>query len=93
MSWSKRLYQPVVTPEGKKIVTLSDARAYVLALPKARQMAPEVQAGVEALLMVAEGKGPMLLAQSGVAHIVHGRVKPLNRGKPDRPWMKRRPKP
>lgn len=90
MSWSKRLYQPVVTREGKKLVTLSDARAYVLSLPKTRQMAPEVQAGVEALLMVAEGKGPMLLAQSGVAHIVHGPVKPLNREKPDRPWMKRK---
>lgn len=90
MSWSKRLERPVVTPEGKKIVTLSDARAYALALPKARQMDPHVQAGVEALLMAAEGKGPMLLAQSGVAHIVHGPVKPLNRDKPDRPWLKRK---
>jgi len=90
VSWSKRLDRPVVTPEGTKLVTLSDARAYALRLPKARQMDPLVQAGVEALLMAAEGKGPMLLAQSGVAHIVHGPVKPLNREKRDRPWLKRK---
>ena len=76
MSWSKRLERPIETPEGKKIITLSDARAYALALPESRQMAPEVQAGVEAILMAAEGRGPMHLAQSGVAHIVHGAPQP-----------------
>ena len=92
MSWSKRLERPVVPPDGKPIVTLSDARAYVLKLPKDRQNDPIVQAGVEAIMMAAENRGPMLLAQSGVAHIVHGPVKLLNRGKPDRPWMKRKAK-
>lgn len=90
MSWSKRLERPVVTPEGKQLVTLSDARAYALALPEARQSDPHVQVGIEALLMVAEGKGPMLLAQSGVAHIVHGSMKPLDRGRPGKPWTKRK---
>lgn len=66
-----------------------DARAYVLALPEDRQSDPPDQAGIEAILMAAEGKGPMLLAQSGVAHIVHGPVKSLNCGKPDRPWLNR----
>lgn len=90
MSWSMRLERPIETPEGRKIVTLSDARDYALGLPESRQMAPEVQAGVEALLMVAEGKAPSFMAQSAVAHIVHGPIKPLNRGKTDRPWLKRK---
>jgi hypothetical protein len=42
-----------------------------------------VQAGIEATLIAAEGKGPMLLAQFGVVHIVHRPVKPLNREKPE----------
>lgn len=90
MSWSSKLERPVVPPKGKPIVTLADARAYALALPKHRQMDPYVQAGIEAIIMVADGKAPMHLAQSGVAHIVHGPVQLLNRGKPDRPWLKRK---
>lgn len=90
MSWSKRLERPVVPPKGKPIVTLADARKYALALPKSRQMDPHVQAGVEAIMLAAEGRAPMFLAQSAVAHIVHGPVKLLNRGKPDRPWLKRK---
>ena len=79
----------MVPPNGKPIVTLSDARAYVVKLPTEWQNDPLVQAGIEAILMAAEGRGPMLLAQSDVAHIVHGPIKPLNRGKSDRPWKAR----
>lgn len=93
MSWRTKLIRPVVPAKGKPIVTLSDARAYILKLPKARQDEPIVQAGTRAVLMAANGTGPMLSAQSGVAHIVHGPVKLLNRGKPDRPWMKRKSSP
>ncbi len=90
MSWDTELIRPIVPPKGKTIVTLSDARAYILKLPKARQKDPIVLARVEAVLMAAEGRGPMLLAQSGVAHIVHGPIKPLNRTKPDAHWQRRR---
>lgn len=92
MTWSKRLDRPVVTPEGKEIVTLSDARDYAVALPKSRHMDPHVQAGVEVIIMAAEDRGPIHTAQSGVAHIVHGPKQPLNLGKPDQPWLKQKPK-
>lgn len=82
--------RPIVPPKGKPIVTLADARAYALALPKARKSDPHVLAGVEAILMVAEGKACEFVAQSAVAHIVHGPVQPLNRPKRERPWMKRK---
>jgi hypothetical protein len=90
MTWSSKLIRPIVPPNGKPIVTLSDARAYILKLPEERQNDPLVQAGTEAILMAANGTGPMLSAQSGVAHLVHGPVKLLNREKRDRPWMKRK---
>lgn len=80
----------MVPAKGKPIVTLADARAYALALPKAQQGQPHVQAGVAALMLAAEGLVPDLVVQSAVAHIVHGPPKPLGREKPDRPWMKRK---
>lgn len=90
MSWNAKLVRPIVPPKGKPIVTLSDARAYILGLPEERQNDPLVQAGTEAILMAANGTGPLLSAQAGMAHIVHGPVNLLNRGKPDRPWMRRK---
>ena len=89
MSWSKRLVRPVPTPEGKPIVTLDDAPArYVLALPKDRQNDPHVLAGVAAIMLAANGEVCELVAQSAVAHIVHGPLVPTPLGKRERPWMK-----
>lgn len=92
MSWSKRLIRPVLPPKGKPLVTLSDARAYALALPKSQQEASHVQAGVAALLMAANGEVDDIVAQSAVAHIVHGPPKITPLGKRERPWMKRKPR-
>lgn len=93
MSWSMRLIRPVVPPKGKPLVTLSDARAYALALPKARQNDPHVQAGIAVLLRAANGEVDEFAAQSAVAHIVHGPLKITPLGKRERPWMKRKPRP
>lgn len=90
MSWETKLVRPVVPLSGKPIVTLSDARAYILGLPAAEKSSEHLEAALEAILMAANGTGPIFTAQSAVAHIVHGPVKPLNRGKPDRPWLKRK---
>ncbi len=76
---------------GEVIVTLLDARAYTL--PKAKQEDPHVLAGVAATMLAADGQVPDLVARSAVSHTVHGLPKSLDRGKPDRPWMKRKPRP
>lgn len=90
MPWSARLIRPVVPHDGKPIVTLSDARAYLLALPKSRHHEPIVATAIEAVLMVAEGRGPMLLAQSAMAHVVHGSAKPTPAGTRSRPLRRAR---
>ena len=90
LSWKTRLLQPVVPAKGKVIVTLSDARDYVLTLPKSQQEDPHVLAGVKAIMLAADGQVPDIVAQSAVAHIVHGPPKALGREKPGRPWMKRK---
>lgn len=90
MAWSDRLIRPVVPPDGRPIVTLSDARAYILALPKSRHNEPLVNDAIEVIMMAAEGRGPMLLAQSAVAHVVHGPPQPTPAEKRSRPWRRAR---
>jgi hypothetical protein len=34
MSWSRRFDDPIRPPKGKTLVTLKDAAAYIMALPK-----------------------------------------------------------
>jgi hypothetical protein len=60
LSWSDRFDDPV---PGLK--TLRDAANYIQKLPKAEQAEPTGKVAVEALIMAAEGRGPLLHALSG----------------------------
>ncbi len=51
---------PIVPPKGKTPTTLKDAAAHIMKLPKAKQQSPEWQAATDALLMAAEGRGPLM---------------------------------
>lgn len=55
MPWSREFEDPV---PGCR--TLRDAARYIERLSRAEQELPEWQAAVEALIMAAEGRGPML---------------------------------
>lgn len=90
MAWDAKLIQPVVTPNGQKLVTLMDAYKHILTLSNAEQRSELIQGAAKALIMAAEHRGPMLTAQSGAAHAVHGPKQLLNRVNPDRPWLKRK---
>ena len=48
------------------LVTLKDAANYIQKLPKAEQDLEEWQAAVEALIMAAEGRGPVMHSRIGV---------------------------
>jgi hypothetical protein len=54
VDWSRPFDNPIQPPKGKKLVTLKDAAAYILALPKSKQPSPEWQAAGEAVIMAAE---------------------------------------
>lgn len=60
MSWSTRLLRPVVPAKGKPIVTLSDARAYILALPKRQQETDYFEPALEAIMMAARAEARSL---------------------------------
>jgi hypothetical protein len=54
VDWSRAFDDPIQPPKGKKLVTLKDAAAYILALPKSKQQSPEWQAAGEAVIIAAE---------------------------------------
>jgi hypothetical protein len=63
--WSRSFDDPIPLPEGE-LVTLEDAGNYITKLPKAEHSAPEWQAAMEALILVATRGGPTMLARIGV---------------------------
>lgn len=72
MSWSKRFHVPIKLPNGSTIATLDQARRFLLALPEARHRDDDVAAAIEAVMMAAEGRGPVLHANTGIARVVYG---------------------
>ncbi|MET3967285.1 hypothetical protein [Bradyrhizobium sp. S3.9.1] len=63
--WGRRFEDPI-TIGDRVLVTLLDAGEYIAALPKKEHAAPEWQAAMEALILVAEGGGPTMFARIGV---------------------------
>jgi hypothetical protein len=56
MSWSP-FDDSIQLPKGKQLLTLKDAAAYIMALPKKEADTAEWQAAIEALMLVAESGG------------------------------------
>jgi hypothetical protein len=76
VDWSRPFDDPIQLPKGTKLVTLKDAAAYILALPKSKQQRPEWQAAGEAVIMAAEDRGPLMHAHIGMMLALHG-AKPI----------------
>ena len=72
--WQRRFDEPILLPNGHKLVTLMDAGNYVTKLPKAEQEAPEWQAAMEALILVADLGGPTMFARIGVMQALNRHV-------------------
>jgi hypothetical protein len=64
--WGRPFEDPIEV-DGRALVTLRDAGEYIAALPKDEHTAPEWQAAMEALILVAEGGGPTMFARIGVS--------------------------
>jgi hypothetical protein len=63
--WPRPFDDPIPLPRRLQLVTLRDAAEYITKLPKAEHDAPEWQAAMEALLLVAELGGPTMFARIG----------------------------
>jgi hypothetical protein len=54
VSWDERLDRPIDLPDGKTLLTLEDARRYILKLPKSELETVAWQVAIEALVIAAE---------------------------------------
>jgi hypothetical protein len=64
--WRRPFDDPIPLLRGRELVTLQDAGKYITKLPKAEHEAPEWQAAMEALILVAETDGPTTFARIGI---------------------------
>jgi hypothetical protein len=91
VSWSRPFHDPIPVPKGKPLLTLKDAAAYILKLPKAKQKSPDLQTAGEALLMAAEDRGPMMHARIGVMQALNRHhVREFNADRKPHHWGKRK---
>ena len=87
MSWSRPFDDPIPLPRGRQLVTLQDAGTDIIKLPKAEHEAPEWQAAMEALMLVAELGGPTMFARIGIMRALNRHVERVfNTDRKDRHW-------
>ena len=76
---------------GRQLVTLEDAAKYIQKLPKAEQQLDEWQTAIEALIMAAESRGPLMHARIGVLRALNRHVvRTFNPDRKDTHWEKRK---
>jgi hypothetical protein len=91
-AWKRRFDDPIVLPDGRRLVTLQDAGTYITKLPKAEHEAPEWQTAMEMLLKAAERGGRWLMfARIGVMRALNrGHVREFNPSRKDPHWARRK---
>ena len=91
MPWSASFEDPIPLADGRQLLPLRDAADYVMALPKREHDAPQWQAAMEALILVAESGGPAMLARIGVMRALNRHVERVfNPDRKDTHWGKRK---
>jgi hypothetical protein len=72
--WKRLFEDPVTLPNGRKLVTLLDAGNYIAGLPRKEHESDPWQAAIEALIMAAEDRGPLLHARVGMLRALNRHV-------------------
>jgi hypothetical protein len=86
LSWSDEFEDPI-----PGMITLQDAADYIQTLTRATQKLPHWQAAVEALIMAAEGRGPLLHARVGMLRAMnHGVEQVFRSDRKETHWGKRK---
>jgi hypothetical protein len=89
--WSKPFEDPIPLPSGRQLVTLKDAADYITRLPKAEHESPQWQAAIEALIMAAEDRGPLMHARIGAQRALNRKVERVfDPDRKDHHWGKRK---
>jgi hypothetical protein len=87
LSWSREFDEPILLPDGRKLVTLRDAASYITGLPKKEATEPEWQAAIEALMLVVKLGGPTMFARIGVMQALNcHHVREFNPSRKEHHW-------
>jgi hypothetical protein len=84
------VFDPIILPGRKPLLTLRDAALYITKLPKAEHDADEWQVAMEALLLVAEHDGPTMFAHRGHEALNRHVERVFNPDRKDHHWGKRK---
>ena len=91
IAWRRPFDDPIPLPRGRELVTLEDAGTYTTKLSKAEHEAPEWQAAMQALILVATSGGPTMLARIGVLRELNRHhVREFNSDRKPHHWGKRK---
>jgi hypothetical protein len=89
--WKRAFEEPIPLPRGRRLFTLQDAGHYILNLPESGHTAPEWQAAMKALGLVATLGGPTMFARIGMLRAINRRVdRVFNPDRKDHHWGKRK---
>ena len=89
--WKRLFEDPIPLPRGRQLVILQDAADYIMKLSKADRDLPEWQAAGEALIMAAEGRGPLMHARVGMLRALNRNVERVFKSdRKDAHWGKRK---
>jgi hypothetical protein len=90
-AWARPFDDLVLLPDGRKLVTQRDAADYIMKLPKAEQNLETWQTAIEALIMAAEDRGPLMHARIGMLRALNLNVERVfNSSRKDTHWGKRK---
>jgi hypothetical protein len=77
LGWQRQFEDPIITPDGKRLVTFRDAAEYIVALPAKEAKLEHWQTAMRELIICAEQGGIRMLAQIGMLRALHhGRPAP-----------------
>jgi hypothetical protein len=91
MPWSRAFDDPIPLADGRTLRTLRDAASYIMARPGKSRQSDEWQAAIEALLMAAEDRGPLMHARIGMLRALNRNgVREFDSSRKDTHWGRRK---
>ena len=91
MPWSRSFEDPIILPNGREMLTLLDAGNYIASLPRKEAEGDHWQAAIDALIMAAQDRGPLLHARVGMLRALNRHVERVfNPDRKDHHWGRRK---
>jgi hypothetical protein len=88
--WQRPFDDPIPLPRRRQLVTLEDAGAYIMKLPKAEQDLEDWQTAIGCLIGAAEGRDFVMHARIGVLRALNRDVERTLTDRKEMHWGKRK---